>query len=40
MGDKNVFNLMIRCSKMDISKQVAIVSGSNRGLGKHLALEL
>ncbi|WP_431090622.1 SDR family oxidoreductase [Paenibacillus sp. 8b26] len=25
---------------MDISKQVAIVSGSNRGLGKHLALEL
>ncbi|WP_028401904.1 SDR family oxidoreductase [Ectobacillus panaciterrae] len=25
---------------MDISKQVAIVSGSNRGLGKQLALEL
>ncbi|MFP5108647.1 SDR family NAD(P)-dependent oxidoreductase [Neobacillus sp. C211] len=25
---------------MDISKQVALVSGSNRGLGKHLALEL
>ncbi|QYK67449.1 SDR family NAD(P)-dependent oxidoreductase [Paenibacillus sp. S02] len=25
---------------MDISKRVAIVSGSNRGLGKHLALKL
>ena len=25
---------------MDISKQVALVSGSNRGLGKYLALEL